>query len=79
MSKIWCFWEEKLGADVTDMNIKLQIQIRVINRHIISYIIGRDDRCEYKATNELSIDTSFHKLWIDLTDVNNKTTYESNQ
>ena len=44
------FLRRKIGADVTDVNIKLQI--RVINRHIISYIKNRCDRCEYKAKNE---------------------------
>ena len=39
-----------LWIDVTDVNIKLQI--RVINRHIISNIMDRCDRCEYKAKNE---------------------------
>ena len=39
-----------LLIDVTDMNIKLKI--RVINRHIISYIIDGCNRYEYKATTE---------------------------
>ena len=36
-----------MGTNVRDVNIKLQI--RVIIRHIILYIMGRCDRCEYKA------------------------------
>ena len=44
------FLKRKIRADVTDVNIKLQI--RVINRYIISYIMDRCDRCEYKAKNE---------------------------
>ena len=42
------FLRRKMGTNVRDVNIKLQI--RVINRHIIPYIMGWCDRCEYKAT-----------------------------
>ena len=42
------FLRRKMGTNVRYVNIKLQI--RVINRHIIPYIIGRCDRCENKAT-----------------------------
>ena len=35
-------------TNVRDMKIKLQII--VINLHIIPYIMGRSDKCEYKAT-----------------------------
>ena len=38
------FW-----IDITDVNIKLQM--RVINRHIISCIMDRCDRYKYKAIN----------------------------
>ena len=36
-----------MGANVRDVNIELQI--RVINRQIILYIMGICDGCEYKA------------------------------
>ena len=39
-----------LWIDVTDVNIKLQMQ--VINRYKIVFIMDRCNRCEYKATNK---------------------------
>ena len=42
------FLRRNIGADVRHVNISLQI--RIINRHIISYIMGIYNRSEYKAT-----------------------------
>ena len=42
------FLRRKMETHVRDISIKLQI--RVINIVIIPYIMGRCDRCEYKAT-----------------------------
>ena len=58
------FLRKKIGADVADVNIKLQII--VINRHIISYIMDRCDTCEYKATNESNQQTHnfIHYGWM---------------
>ena len=39
-----------LSIDVTDVNMKLQM--RLINRHIILFIMDGCNRCEYKSTNK---------------------------
>ena len=39
-----------LWIDVTDVNMKQQM--RVINRHIISFIMDIYNTCEYKSTNK---------------------------
>ena len=57
--------------DVKYMNLKLQM--RVINRHINSFIMDGCNRCENKSINESNQQThNVYILWIDVTDVNIK-------
>ena len=46
-----------LGIDLTNVNIKLQM--RVINRHIISTIMDGCNICEYESTNKCNQWTNY--------------------
>ena len=60
------FW-----IDVTDVNRKHQI--RVINRHIILFIMVGCNIYKYKSINESNQQThNVYIVWIDVTDVNMK-------
>ena len=48
-----------LWIDVTDVN--LELLMRMINRHIISFIMYGCNKCEYKYTNkEYSIEIRYN-------------------